>query len=64
MDSNKTRRAFEALKTELMAIAECDRLYWPPSHRSREDRVKYHQRQQRLSEIRLEMMALGSQTVQ
>ncbi len=64
MDSNKTRRTFEALRTELMAIAESDRLYWPQRNSSREDRAKYQRRQERLNEIRLEMMALGSHTAQ
>ncbi len=64
MHSNKPQRTFEALRTEVMAISESDRSYWPQSHHSREDRAKYQRRQERLKEIRLEMMALGSNTVQ
>jgi hypothetical protein len=64
MDSNKTLPTLDALRAELMAISESDRLYWPQRNCSREDRAKYQRRQERLNEIRLEMMTLGSQTVQ
>ena len=63
MDGNQTPRTFEALRTEVMAISESDRSYWPLSHPSREDRAKYQRRQERLNEIRREMMVPGSHTV-
>lgn len=59
MEGNKTLRTLDALRAELMAISESDRLYWPQKKRSREDRAKYQRRQERLNEIRLEMMALA-----
>ena len=58
MESNKARRTLDALRAELMAISESDRLFWPQRNRSREDRAKYQRRQERLNEIRLEMMTL------
>jgi hypothetical protein len=63
-DANKNLQTLDALTAELMAISEADRAYWPQKSRSREDSVQYQRRQERLKEIRLEMMALGPDTVQ
>jgi hypothetical protein len=62
--AHKNLLTLDALTAELMAISEADRVYWPQKSRSREDTVQYQRRQERLKEIRLEMMALGPHTVQ
>jgi hypothetical protein len=52
------------LKTRVMSIAEADRLYWSEKVHSREDASEYQKRQERLNEIRLEMMTLTPGSIQ
>jgi hypothetical protein len=47
-----------------MSIAEADRVYWSEKKHSREDAWEYQRRQDRLNEIRLEMMTLMPFTIQ
>ncbi len=64
MDIEATRLKMQVLKTHLMSIAEADRLYWSEKKHSREDVAEYQKRQDRVNEIRLEMMTLAPFTVQ
>ena len=63
-DSEAAQLRLRILKTHLMSIAEDDRLYWSEKVHSREDAAEYQRRQDRLNEIRLEMMALTPGRVQ
>ena len=64
MDIEGTRLKLQVLKTHLMSVAEGDRLYWSEKKHSREDVAEYQKRQDRLNEIRLEMMTLAPFTIQ
>jgi hypothetical protein len=52
------------LKAHLMSIAEADRAYWSERVHSREDASEYQLRQERLNEIRMEMMTLTPGSMQ
>lgn len=64
MDDDAARLRLRVLRTHLMSIAEADRLYWSEKKHSREDASEYQKRQERLNEIRLEMMILTPGSVQ
>lgn len=64
MDVEGTQLKLQVLKTNLMSIAEADRLYWSEKKHSREDVSEYQKRQDRLNEIRLEMMTLAPFPIQ
>jgi hypothetical protein len=64
MDPEATRLKLHVLKTHVMSIAEADRLYWSEKKHSREDAAEYQRRQERLNDIRLEMMTLMPFTIQ
>lgn len=64
MDGEEARLRLRVLRTHLMSIAEADRWYWSQKKHSREDATEYQQRQERLNEIRLEMMTLTPGSVQ
>ena len=63
-NSEAARLRLRILKTHLMSIAEADRLYWSEKVHSREDASEYQKRQERLNEIRLEMMTLTPGSIQ
>ena len=63
-DSESAQLRLRILKTHLMSIAEADRLYWSEKVHSREDASEYQKRQERLNEIRLEMMTLTPGSIQ
>ena len=63
-DSEAAQIRLRILKTHLMSIAEADRLYWSEKVHSREDASEYQKRQERLNEIRLEMMTLTPGSIQ
>jgi hypothetical protein len=52
------------LRVHLMSIAETDRAYWSEKVHSREDASEYQKRQERLNEIRMEMMTLTPGSMQ
>ena len=64
MDPEAIRLRLHVLKTHGLSIAEEDRSYWAEKKRSREDAAEYQRRQERLNEIRLEMMTLMPFTIQ
>ena len=64
MDSEATRLRLQVLQTHVMSIGEADRLYWAEKMHSREDAAEYQRRQERLNEIRLEMVTLVPFTTQ
>jgi hypothetical protein len=63
-DSEAAQLRLRILRTHLMSIAEADRLYWSEKVHSREDASEYQKRQERLNEIRLEMMTLTRGSIQ
>ena len=63
-DSETAQLRLRILRTHLMSIAEADRLYWSEKVHSREDASEYQKRQERLNEIRLEMMILTPGSIQ
>jgi hypothetical protein len=64
MDIGATRLKLSVLRTQLMSIAEANRVCWSEKKHSREDTSEYQRRQDRLNEIRLEMMTLMPFTIQ
>jgi hypothetical protein len=64
MDIEETQVKLNVLMTCLMSIAEADRVYWRKKEHSREDASEYQRRQDRVNEIRLEIMTLAPFTVQ
>jgi len=64
MDDDAAQLRLRVLRTHLMSIAEADRLYWSQKKHSREDASEYQRRQEKLNEIRLEMMTLTPGSVQ
>jgi hypothetical protein len=64
IDTNGVLLTFDALRAELEAISEADCVYWPQKSHSREDTASYQRRQERLKEVRLEMVKLGLNTTQ
>jgi hypothetical protein len=64
MDPEASRLRLHVLKTHVLSIAEEDRSYWAQKKHSREDAAEYQRRQERLNEIRLEMMTLMPFTIQ
>lgn len=63
-DTEATRLRLRVLKAHLMSIGEADRVYWSEKDHSREDAAEYQRRQERLNEIRLEIMTLTPGSVQ
>ena len=64
MADHKIPPGLAALRAELMAVAEADRLYWTQENPRRDEIVKYQRRQGRLREVRLEMMTMDPDTTQ
>ena len=69
MDLRETRPEaahlrLRVLRAHLMSIAEADRAYWSEKVHSREDASEYQRRQERLNEIRMEMMTLTPGSMQ
>jgi hypothetical protein len=52
------------LRAHLISIAEADRAYWSEKVHSRDDASEYQKRQERLNEIRMEMMTLTPGSMQ
>jgi len=64
MDIKGTRLKLRVLRTHLMSIAEADQLYRSGKKHSQDDVSEYQKRQNRLNEIRLEIMTLATSTIQ
>jgi hypothetical protein len=55
MDPDESRRRIAALKAELVDMSVADQIYWKDPKHSREASAEYHQRIERLKEIRRAM---------
>ncbi len=68
MDNRETDSDAElrlrVLRAHLMSIAEADRAYWSEKVHSLEGASEYQRRQERLNEIRMEMMTLTPGSMQ
>jgi hypothetical protein len=61
MDPEAAAKArIATLHQEMDAIHFANKLYWENKSPSREDRAEYHRRQERLQEIRRELLRLES----
>jgi hypothetical protein len=63
-DSEMAQLRLQVLRAHLMSIAEADRSYWSEKVHSREDAAEYQRRQEKLGEIRLEMVTLTPGSMQ
>jgi hypothetical protein len=64
ISSEAAQLKLRILRAHLMSIAEADRAYWAEKVHSREDASEYQRRQERLNEIRMEMMTLTPGSMQ
>jgi hypothetical protein len=64
MDTQTIRLWIDALKAHLMSIVEADHLYQSEKEHSHEEETEYQKRQERLNEIRWELVTLTPSTIQ
>jgi hypothetical protein len=64
ISSEAAQLRLRILRAHLMSIAEADRAYWSEKVHSWEDASEYQRRQERLNEIRMELMNLTPGSMQ